>query len=55
LTDIKAGRAAGVKQTALLLTGRGRAQVALPEAAALAPLLIYEDLTAALDDLIPNA
>jgi len=54
LTDVQAGRAAGVRVAALVLTGRGQAQVVKPEAAALAPLPIYADLTAALADLIPT-
>lgn len=53
LTDIQAGRAAGVPISALVLTGRGRKQAAKPEAADLAPLLIYRDLAAALAELIP--
>lgn len=53
LTDVKAGRAAGVRLSVLLLTGRGRDQAALPEAAELAPISIYKDLTAALFEIIP--
>lgn len=52
LTDVKAGRAAGVRQSVLLLSGRGQAQAALPEAAELAPIPTYKDLHAALFDLI---
>lgn len=54
LTDVQAGRAAGVSVAALVLTGRGQAQAAKPEAAALAPLPIYADLAAALAELIPT-
>lgn len=52
LTDVKAGRAAGVRESALVLTGRGQAQSALPEAAALAPIPTYTDLAAALAALL---
>lgn len=53
LTDVKAGRAAGVRQSVLLLSGRGQTQAALPEAETLAPISIYKDLKAALFDLVP--
>ncbi len=53
LTDVKAGRAAGVSESVLVLTGRGQAQANLPEATELAPLPIYADLFQALTDLIP--
>jgi len=55
LTDVQAGRAAGVRASILLLTGRGAAQAALPQAAALAPIPTYPDLTAALADYFPTA
>ena len=54
LTDIQAGRAAGVAQTALVRTGRGKAQLQLPEAAALQPLLVYDDVAQALANLLIN-
>jgi len=44
LTDLQAGRAAGVRHAVMVLTGRGRKQVMLPEAALAAPFPIYEDL-----------
>ena len=44
LTDLAAGQAAGVPHRALLRTGRGNAQLALPEAAAQQPFDIYSDL-----------
>jgi D-glycero-D-manno-heptose 1,7-bisphosphate phosphatase len=52
LTDVKAGRAAGVRQSVLLLSGRGQAQYKLPAAADLSPIPIYKDLNAALFELI---
>jgi D-glycero-D-manno-heptose 1,7-bisphosphate phosphatase len=54
LTDIAAGRAAGVKQAVLLHTGRGRAQLALPESADMQPIVAYTDLAAALNALFPT-
>lgn len=54
LTDVQAGRAAGVQHAVMVLTGRGAAQASLPAAADLAPLPTYTDLTAALLDLIPT-
>lgn len=53
LSDVQAGRAAGVRAAILLLTGRGREQAALPAAAALAPIPTFADLEAALAQLIP--
>ncbi|MBL1128020.1 MAG: HAD family hydrolase [Chloroflexi bacterium] len=52
LTDVQAGRAAGVRISALLHTGRGQAQAAKPEAQALAPFPIYADLQTAVTELI---
>lgn len=54
LTDIQAGRVAGVRVAALVLTGRGQTQAAKPEAQALAPLLIYTDLQTAITELIAS-
>jgi D-glycero-D-manno-heptose 1,7-bisphosphate phosphatase len=54
LSDVQAGRAAGVHTTALLLTGRGTDQATQPEAATLAPLLTFPDLQTALLTLIPT-
>jgi D-glycero-D-manno-heptose 1,7-bisphosphate phosphatase len=53
LTDIQAGLAAQVRQTALLLTGRGLPQSQLPAASSLAPLNIFADLATALAKLLP--
>lgn len=44
LTDIAAGQAAGVAETILVRTGRGRRQEQLPEAAAMPPFRVYESL-----------
>ncbi|HRQ39067.1 MAG TPA: HAD family hydrolase [Chloroflexota bacterium] len=52
LTDVQAGRAAGVRISALVCTGRGQVQANKPEALALAPLPIYADLHTAVTELI---
>lgn len=52
LTDVMAGKAAGVKRTALVLTGRGMAQMERPEADRISPFVVYDDLSAALADLL---
>ena len=49
LTDVMAGRAAGVACSALVLTGRGQSQMELPEATSMGPFPVYDDLTAALN------
>lgn len=54
LTDIQAGQAAGVKQTCLLLTGRGTAQAALPQANELPPFATFANLAEALAHLFPS-
>ncbi|HEX6387292.1 MAG TPA: HAD family hydrolase, partial [Anaerolineae bacterium] len=54
LTDVRAGQAAGVCQSVLLLSGRGRQQALLPEASLLAPLQTYDTLRAALNDLLAD-
>lgn len=51
LTDLAAGRAAGVAQVILLLTGRGKVQAQLPETAEYTPFPIYPDLETALTTL----
>ena len=48
LSDVLAGRAAGVGRAALVRTGRGAAQERLPAAAALRPLAVYDTLADAL-------
>lgn len=52
LSDLQAGRAAGVPHLALVLTGRGAAQLAIPDAAALPPFSVFEDLAAAINGLL---
>lgn len=52
LTDLQAGVAAGVKQVMLVRTGRGADQETLPAAAQLGPFPAYENLTAAIADLL---
>jgi D-glycero-D-manno-heptose 1,7-bisphosphate phosphatase len=55
LSDVQAGRAAGVGQSILVLTGRGAEQAELPEADGLRPMAIYASLAGALvGALTPN-
>jgi len=51
LTDLKAGRLAGIPQRILVRTGRGPDQISLPEAACEAPLSLYDNLADALAEL----
>ncbi len=53
LTDIAAGKAAGVQQTILLNTGRGNHQAELSEAIDHQPFQRYDTLAAALHALFP--
>jgi D-glycero-D-manno-heptose 1,7-bisphosphate phosphatase len=53
VSDVVCGRAAGVRISAMVLTGRGPAQAELPEAAVLPPFPIFPDLQTALVNLIP--
>lgn len=53
LSDVEAGIRAGVMKSALVLTGRGKQQLASPEAGRFKSLLIYDSLEIALTDLIP--
>jgi D-glycero-D-manno-heptose 1,7-bisphosphate phosphatase len=53
LSDIIAGQTAGVGRNVLVYTGRGRSQLDLPLASEISPFLVYENLSAALSDLIP--
>lgn len=48
LSDLQAGRAAGVREALLVRTGRGQAQAALPEAALLQPFRAFDSLAEAL-------
>jgi D-glycero-D-manno-heptose 1,7-bisphosphate phosphatase len=52
LTDLQAGQGAGVAQTILLRTGRGQAQLQLPQAAGLYPFTICDDLYQAVQTII---
>jgi histidinol phosphatase-like enzyme len=52
LTDLMAGKAAGINQVALLRTGLGAQQQHLPNAAQIEPFLIYRDLADALEHKI---
>lgn len=51
LSDLQAGRAAGVREAMLVRTGRGRRQANLPEAARLQPFPIFDSLAEALDHI----
>ncbi len=55
LTDIGAGRAAGVGRTALLRTGRGTLQSQLPEATEYQPLQLFDTLASALPVLLSRS
>lgn len=48
LTDVQAGRSAGVQQSVLVLTGRGSDQLRLPQAAETPNLPVFADLYEAL-------
>jgi D-glycero-D-manno-heptose 1,7-bisphosphate phosphatase len=52
LTDIEAGRAAGVGTLALVRTGRGRQQLQLPALDNMAPFPVHDTLTDALQAFI---
>ncbi|NIS81738.1 MAG: HAD-IIIA family hydrolase [Anaerolineales bacterium] len=52
LSDIRAGKDAGIPLTVLVRTGLGAAQEGLPEAVGLKPFLIYDTLAEALADLV---
>ncbi len=51
LSDVAAGRAAGVALSVLLRTGRGKKQETLPETADFSPLPVYDDLQTAFNAL----
>lgn len=53
LSDMEAGRAAGVSHTILLRTGRGAAQVQNLEVGSLSSFMIYDDLNSALQAMRP--
>lgn len=48
LSDVQAGRAAGVREALLVRTGRGQNQARLPEAALLQPFAVFDSLAEAL-------
>lgn len=48
LSDLRAGRAAGVREAMLVRTGRGDRQAGLPEAASLQPFRVFDSLAEAL-------
>jgi len=52
LDDLRAGRAAGVGEVALVLTGRGAQQVLTPEAENLRPFRTFINLAEAVDQLL---
>ncbi|MEJ2599728.1 MAG: HAD family hydrolase [Anaerolineales bacterium] len=52
LSDLQAGRAAGVGHIALVRTGRGDQQAQLPESATLGPFRLFHDLTDAIQHLL---
>lgn len=51
-SDVKAGQAAGVKQTILVKTGRGRAQLAQVRPDNISNNLVIENLTRAIDTIV---
>ena len=51
LSDLKAGRAAGVREAMLVRTGRGSRQASLPEATLLQPFRIFDSLAEALNHI----
>jgi D-glycero-D-manno-heptose 1,7-bisphosphate phosphatase len=52
LTDIQAGKAAGLPACILLLSGRGRGEVVLPSAQAFKPFYVFDDLKQAVSNII---
>ena len=52
LTDVQAGRSAGVGRSILVLTGRGKDQILLAEAAEMAPLDVFPRLSDFVDHLL---
>ena len=55
LTDLIAGQSAGIKQTILVLTGRGSKQLGLPEMNNLKPFQIYDTMVEALEAKFINS
>lgn len=54
LSDLQAGQAAGVRYNALVRTGRGTEEARLPLAAGIAPFMIFEHLSDALDTFLSS-
>lgn len=52
-SDVQAGQAAGVQGTIILRTGRGAAQLSLPQPEDVSNFLVCDDLSQAID-IIPN-
>ena len=52
IDDLRAGRAAGVGEVALVFTGRGAQQFASPEAEQLKPFRTFNDLSDAIDQIL---
>jgi len=52
ISDILAGQAAGIRQTALVLTGQGADQLQLPPPIGMEPYYVFDTLAEALADLI---
>jgi D-glycero-D-manno-heptose 1,7-bisphosphate phosphatase len=52
LADLLAGRAAGVRESILVRTGRGAVQAALPEALLLQPFPVFDSLYEALESIL---
>ena len=55
LSDLQAGRAAGVRETMLVRTGRGQVQAALPEATSLQPFPVFDTLYDAFDHIFSQS
>lgn len=52
LTDLAAGRAAGVREVALVRTGHGQEQAASPAANEMEPFAVYNTLSDALQEMV---
>jgi D-glycero-D-manno-heptose 1,7-bisphosphate phosphatase len=52
LTDIAAGKAAGIFQTILVRTGRGNSQLALPDSESLKPFETFDTLKQAIESIV---
>lgn len=55
LSDLQAGKAAGVEHIAMVRTGRGTQQAQLPESANLGPFHLYTDLTEVIQHLLNSS